>query len=52
MKFLRFDSADGRLVLEGKLEGQKTNLAALVKGVYIISITSETETYSTRLIKK
>lgn len=45
-------SADGRLALEGKLEGQKINVAALVKGVYIISITSETETYSTKLIKK
>lgn len=45
-------SADGRLVQEGKLDGQRINVAALVKGVYVISITDEANTYSTKLIKK
>jgi hypothetical protein len=45
-------SADGRLVQEGKLEGDRINVAALVKGVYIISLSNETDTYSTKLIKK
>lgn len=45
-------SADGRLAQEGKLDGQRINVAALVKGVYVISVTSETDTFSTKLIKK
>ncbi|SHG89865.1 reprolysin-like metallopeptidase [Chryseobacterium vrystaatense] len=45
-------SADGRLAQEGKLDGQRINVASLIKGVYVISITSETDTYSTKLIKK
>lgn len=45
-------SADGRLIQEGKLDGQRINVAALVKGVYVISITDDANTYSTKLIKK
>lgn len=45
-------TADGRLAQEGKLDGQRINVAALVKGVYVISVTSETDTFSTKLIKK
>ncbi|ASK30561.1 propanediol utilization protein [Chryseobacterium sp. T16E-39] len=45
-------SADGRLVLEGKLEGQKINVSTLIKGMYIITIAGESKTYNTKLIKK
>lgn len=45
-------SADGRLVQSGKLDGQRINVASLVKGMYIITITSETKTFNTKLIKK
>ncbi|WBV55027.1 M12 family metallo-peptidase [Chryseobacterium daecheongense] len=45
-------SAEGRLVQSGKLEGQRINVASLIKGMYVITITGETKTYSTKLIKK
>jgi hypothetical protein len=45
-------SAEGRLVQSGKLDGQRINVASLIKGMYIITITSETKTYNTKLIKK
>ncbi|ASK31046.1 propanediol utilization protein [Chryseobacterium sp. T16E-39] len=45
-------NAEGRLVQNGKLEGQKINVASLVKGMYIIAITTETKTFNTKLIKK
>ncbi|MBT2623145.1 reprolysin-like metallopeptidase [Chryseobacterium sp. ISL-6] len=45
-------SAEGRLVQSGKLDGQRINVASLIKGMYIISITSENKTYNTKLIKK
>lgn len=45
-------SADGRLVLDGKLDGQRINVAGLVKGMYIITIKDELKTYNTKLIKK
>ena len=44
-------SADGRLVQEGKIEG-KINVASLVKGMYVITIKDEKNTYNTKLIKK
>lgn len=45
-------SAEGRLVLDGKLDGQRINVASLVKGMYIITIKDEAKTYNTKLIKK
>ncbi|MFS4470296.1 reprolysin-like metallopeptidase [Chryseobacterium sp. T20] len=44
-------SADGRLVQEGKIDG-KINVASLVKGMYVITIKDEKNTYNTKLIKK
>ncbi|WP_164723255.1 reprolysin-like metallopeptidase [Chryseobacterium aureum] len=44
-------SADGRLVQEGKTEG-RINVASLVKGMYVITIKDEKNTYNTKLIKK
>ncbi|WP_261510332.1 reprolysin-like metallopeptidase [Chryseobacterium paludis] len=45
-------SAEGRLVQSGKLDGQRINVASLIKGMYVITITSESKTYNTKLIKK
>ncbi|WP_072922680.1 T9SS type A sorting domain-containing protein [Chryseobacterium sp. OV279] len=45
-------SAEGRLVQSGKLDGQRINVSSLIKGMYIITITSETKTHKTKLIKK
>ncbi|WP_261510331.1 reprolysin-like metallopeptidase [Chryseobacterium paludis] len=45
-------SAEGRLVQSGKLDGQRINVASLVKGMYIITITTETKTFNTKLIKR
>ncbi|MGI9583318.1 reprolysin-like metallopeptidase [Chryseobacterium sp. RRHN12] len=45
-------SADGRLVQEGKIDGQKINVASLVKGMYVITIKDDKNTYNTKLIKK
>ncbi|WP_114821544.1 reprolysin-like metallopeptidase [Chryseobacterium sp. KLBC 52] len=44
-------SADGRLVQEGKIDG-KMNVASLIKGMYVITIKDEKNTYNTKLIKK
>ncbi|MDQ1857041.1 reprolysin-like metallopeptidase [Chryseobacterium sp. WLY505] len=44
-------SADGRLVQEGKIDG-KINVASLIKGMYVITIKDEKNTYNTKLIKK
>ncbi|MDR4954577.1 zinc-dependent metalloprotease family protein [Chryseobacterium sp. ES2] len=44
-------SADGRLVQEGKIDG-KINVVSLVKGMYVITIKDEKNTYNTKLIKK
>ncbi|MDW9381459.1 reprolysin-like metallopeptidase [Chryseobacterium sp. JV558] len=44
-------SADGRLVQEGRIEG-KINVASLVKGMYVITIKDDKNTYNTKLIKK
>ncbi|PWW26743.1 MULTISPECIES: reprolysin-like metallopeptidase [unclassified Chryseobacterium] len=44
-------SADGRLVQEGKIDG-KINVASLVKGMYVITIKDDKNTYNTKLIKK
>ncbi|NIF06200.1 T9SS type A sorting domain-containing protein [Chryseobacterium sp. Tr-659] len=44
-------SADGRLVQEGKVEG-RINVASLVKGMYVITIKDDKNTYNTKLIKK
>ncbi|REC47461.1 reprolysin-like metallopeptidase [Chryseobacterium pennipullorum] len=45
-------SADGRLVQEGQLNGQRINVASLVKGVYVIAIKGDKDNYNTKLIKK
>jgi hypothetical protein len=45
-------SADGRLVQEGKIDGQRINVARLLKGVYVVTIKDEKDTYNTKLIKK
>ncbi|MBB6330641.1 hypothetical protein HNP24_001591 [Chryseobacterium sediminis] len=45
-------SADGRLVQEGKLEGQRINVASLIKGMYVITVKDDKTTYNTKLIKK
>lgn len=45
-------SADGRLVQNGKVNDQRINVASLLKGVYIITIQTESKTYNTKLIKK
>lgn len=45
-------SADGRLVQEGKIDGQRINVASLIKGMYVVTIKDEKDTYNTKLIKK
>ena len=45
-------SADGRLVQEGKIDGQRINVASLLKGMYVVTIKDEKDTYNTKLIKK
>lgn len=45
-------SADGRLVQEGKIDRQKINVASLLKGMYVVTIKDDTNTYNTKLIKK
>lgn len=45
-------SAEGRLVQQGKVDNQIINVSALVKGMYIITIKDEKNTYNTKLIKK
>lgn len=45
-------SADGRLALQGKMDGNRINVASLVKGMYVITITDSNKTYNTKLIKK
>ncbi len=45
-------SADGRLVQEGKLDGQRINVASLIKGMYVITVKDDKTTYNTKLIKK
>lgn len=45
-------TADGRLVQNGTIDGQRINVAQLVKGVYVITIQNDTKTYNTKLIKK
>jgi len=47
-------SADGRLVKGGKLTDNNNiiNVASLMKGVYIITIKTESKTFSSKLIKK
>ncbi|MFZ4931413.1 reprolysin-like metallopeptidase [Chryseobacterium sp. Mn2064] len=44
-------TADGRLVQEGKIEG-RINVASLIKGMYVVTIKDEKDTYNTKLIKK
>lgn len=44
-------SADGRLVQEGKIDG-KINVASLIKGMYVMTIKDDKNTYTTKLIKK
>lgn len=45
-------SADGRLVQEGQIDGQRINVASLIKGMYVVTIKNEQNTYNTKLIKK
>lgn len=45
-------SADGRLVQEGTINGQRINVASLLKGMYMVTIKDDTNTYNTKLIKK
>lgn len=45
-------SADGRLVQEGKIDGNRINVASLLKGMYVVTIKDEKDTYNTKLIKK
>lgn len=45
-------SADGRLVQSGDLNDQIINVAGLAKGMYIITIKDDKNTYNTKLIKK
>ncbi|AZB09578.1 T9SS C-terminal target domain-containing protein [Chryseobacterium sp. G0162] len=45
-------SADGRLVQEGQIDGQRINVASLIKGMYVVTIKDDKNTYNTKLIKK
>lgn len=45
-------SADGRLVQEGKFDGQKINVGSLIKGMYVVAIKDEKNTYNMKLMKK
>ncbi|WP_265132657.1 reprolysin-like metallopeptidase [Chryseobacterium oranimense] len=45
-------SADGRLVQSGDLNDQIINVAGLAKGMYVITINDDNNTYNTKLIKK
>ncbi|HBV15696.1 reprolysin-like metallopeptidase [Chryseobacterium carnipullorum] len=45
-------SADGRLVQSGGVDNQIINVAGLTKGMYIITIKDDKNTYNTKLIKK
>ncbi|NML72159.1 T9SS type A sorting domain-containing protein [Chryseobacterium sp. RP-3-3] len=45
-------SADGRLVQSGNIDNQIINVAGLTKGMYIITIKDDKNTYNTKLIKK
>ncbi|MBO9692927.1 zinc-dependent metalloprotease [Chryseobacterium sp.] len=45
-------TADGRLAQEGQINGQRINVASLIKGMYVITIKDEKSTYNTKLIKK
>ncbi|REC63204.1 propanediol utilization protein [Chryseobacterium pennae] len=45
-------SADGRLVQEGQIDGQRINVASLIKGMYVVTIKNDQNTYNTKLIKK
>lgn len=46
-------SADGRLVQQGKMDGNnRINVASLIKGMYVITLKDDKNTYNTKLIKK
>lgn len=45
-------TADGRLAQEGQIDGQRINVASLIKGMYVITIKDDKNTYNTKLIKK
>ncbi|PWW26407.1 reprolysin-like metallopeptidase [Chryseobacterium sp. AG844] len=45
-------TADGRLAQEGQIYGQRINVASLIKGMYVITIKDDKNTYNTKLIKK
>ncbi|MDN5478465.1 MAG: M12 family metallo-peptidase [Chryseobacterium sp.] len=46
-------SADGRLVQQGETDGNnRINVASLIKGMYVITLKDDKNTYNTKLIKK
>jgi len=46
-------SADGRLVQQGQTDGNnRINVASLIKGMYVITLKDDKNTYNTKLIKK
>ncbi|MGN7708790.1 reprolysin-like metallopeptidase [Chryseobacterium sp. 22543] len=45
-------TADGRLAQEGQIDGQRINVASLIKGMYVITIKDDKNTYNKKLIKK
>ncbi|WP_294292381.1 reprolysin-like metallopeptidase [uncultured Chryseobacterium sp.] len=45
-------TADGRLVQSGAVDGQRIDVSALIKGVYVITVKTNTDSFSTKLIKK
>lgn len=46
-------SADGRLVQQGQVDANnRINVASLIKGMYVITIKNEKNTYTNKLIKK
>ncbi|MBL1221395.1 T9SS type A sorting domain-containing protein [Chryseobacterium sp. L7] len=46
-------SADGRLVQQGQTDGSnRINVASLIKGMYVITLKDDKNTYNTKLIKK
>ncbi|WP_294250693.1 reprolysin-like metallopeptidase [uncultured Chryseobacterium sp.] len=45
-------TADGRLAQTGNVDGQRVEVSALVKGVYVITIKTDADTFTSKFIKK
>lgn len=45
-------TADGRLVQSGTVDGQRIDVSALIKGVYVVTVKTNTGSFNTKLIKK